>query len=376
MRLYKGVWIGAILLLTLSGCWDEKDVGEVNFATAIGIDYVDENYILYVQMMDFANVAKKEGGKQSEDVSLFIGKSLGSTLNEAVTNLYHTSQESINWGQVGAIIYSESVLKKGIETFEQAINRNGEFRYTPWMFATKEPVEEILGVSGFFKLPPLYTILYKPENGYRVHSFIKPIRMHKFVSIYKEPGSTAVLPSISLDYDSWKEISTKEDPKKTLKINGGFPIVQEKFTKWMSLEELKGLRWIESDTENTPVKIIEDEKVIGMVEISRPSTNIKQIEEGRSAKFNIELKATGQLTDLKESRSLEEIEQLINHQIEEEIRKTYQIGLDNNTDIYSLRRILFRNGMKLENVKDFQLTEETLNEISTTFHLESKGIYD
>ncbi|WP_026906723.1 Ger(x)C family spore germination protein [Paucisalibacillus globulus] len=377
MRDYIVIWLGIILLTMLSGCWDEKEIGEVNYATAIGVDYIDDNYVLYVQMLDFTNVAKQETQKVSEDAPLFVGNSSGATLNEAVNNLYKTSQLPFNWGHVGTIVFSETVLEKGIEKIQQAIKRNGEFRYTPWIYGTKKPVEELFSVNGFFHLPPVYTILYKPEDTYKVYSYIKPLRMHNLISIYKSPGGTAVLPSISIDTSSWQRLGSDEKPKETLRINGSFQISEGKYQDWMSYEELTGLRWIQTKTKITPVKIIDDEKIIGAVEITDPTSEIKAVGKDENATFQIHIKAKGKLADLQDDTlNQDQIENLVKKQIKEEIIKTYQKGLEKEIDIYNLKNILFRNGMKPEKLKEIQLSDESLSKITVDFYLESRGLYE
>jgi Ger(x)C family germination protein len=364
------------MLTLLTGCWDEKEVGIYGHVTAIGIDFEDEKYILYVQMLDFSNVAKQEENKVSEDPSLFIGKSSGKTIYEAVNNLYKISEEPLDWGQLGSIIYSEAVLEEDIEEFQQAITRNGDFRYTPWVFGTMDSIEELLSVSGFFHLPPVYTILYRPEDTYEIHSYIEPLRMYKFISIYNDPGSTVVLPSITIDTSAWKQSSEEDRSKNTLRMNGGFQITEGKYQDWMSYEDLTGLRWVQTKTNNTPVKIMDNEKAIGVAEINDPSTHIQQVEQGNEAKFEIKIKAKGDITDLREELNQDQIENLVENQIKQEIITTYQKGLEKNIDVYNLKNKLFRSGMKPEKVKEIKLSEESLSKITVDFQLESKGIFD
>ena len=56
----------SMLSLLLSGCWDNKEVQDINYITALGIDYKDNKYIIYVQMLDFATIAKQESSKPTE----------------------------------------------------------------------------------------------------------------------------------------------------------------------------------------------------------------------------------------------------------------------------------------------------------------------
>jgi Ger(x)C family germination protein len=365
-----------MLLTVLTGCWDEKEIGVYGYVTALGIDFEDENYMLYVQMLDFSNVAKQEDNKVSNDPSLFIGKSSGETIYEAVNNLYKTSQKPLHWGQMGAIIYSETVLEKDIEEFQQAITRSGDFRYTPWIFGTNDSIEELFSVSGFFHLPPVYTILYQPEETYEIYSYIEPLRMYDFISLFNDPGSTVVLPSITMDTNAWRESGAEDRPKNTLRINGGYQITEGKYQDWMSYEDLTGIRWVQKKTNITPVKIIDNDKEIGIVEITDPSTHTQQAGQEEEAKFEIKIKAKGMITDLQEGLNQDQIENLVENQIREEIITTYQKGIEKNIDVYNFKNILFRNGMEPEKIKEIKLSEDSLSKITVDFHLESKGIFD
>ncbi|MCY7482840.1 hypothetical protein M5X06_24220 [Paenibacillus alvei] len=46
------------LVLPLAGCWDIKNVQDMNYVTALGIDYVNGKYIVYTNSLEFTNVAK------------------------------------------------------------------------------------------------------------------------------------------------------------------------------------------------------------------------------------------------------------------------------------------------------------------------------
>ena len=60
----------SMLSLLLSGCWDNKEVQDINYITALGIDYKDNKYIIYVQMLDFATIAKQESRSQLKSANL------------------------------------------------------------------------------------------------------------------------------------------------------------------------------------------------------------------------------------------------------------------------------------------------------------------
>lgn len=60
MRGYKSIFV-FLLLLNLTGCWSRYEVQNMNYATAVGIDYINDKYTVFVQLLDFTTVAKLEG---------------------------------------------------------------------------------------------------------------------------------------------------------------------------------------------------------------------------------------------------------------------------------------------------------------------------
>ena len=97
----------AIGVILLTGCWDSKEVQSINFITAIGIDYADNQYTTYAQLIDFSSIAKQEGPTPREGSKIWIGRGTGSTLSMAINNLYQTSQQQTLWTHVKAIVLSK-----------------------------------------------------------------------------------------------------------------------------------------------------------------------------------------------------------------------------------------------------------------------------
>jgi len=46
--------------LLLSGCWDVYEAQRMYYVDGLGIDYKDGQYVIYMQLINFTNVAKFE----------------------------------------------------------------------------------------------------------------------------------------------------------------------------------------------------------------------------------------------------------------------------------------------------------------------------
>ncbi len=93
--------------------------------------------------------------KKAEQPPVWVGKGEGSSFTEAANDLYSTSQQRLNLGQISAILFSERLMKENkVGEVLELINRYREIRYLAWLFSTREPPEEILLATPFFRFSP------------------------------------------------------------------------------------------------------------------------------------------------------------------------------------------------------------------------------
>src|SRR5690606_27487161 len=148
----------------------------------------------------------------------------------------------------------------------------------------------------------------------------------------KDPGGTAILPSITIDDNSWKELATGEKTKDTLKINGGFQISGNTYLGWLSYDELKGLRWMEAGTKMTPVQIIEDGKQLGVVEIKKHRGENNREQDRTESISQITENGRRKLGGLEEEQSQTKREKLAERQNKEDRLTTYEKALEKDID--------------------------------------------
>ena len=103
LRLAKAAIALLLVPLMTTGCWDIKHVQDINYVAAIGVEYAEGKYDVYVQMLDFSSVAKMETGKPTAPVPVWIGKGSGDSPIHALDDLYQSSQLRIFYGQVNAV---------------------------------------------------------------------------------------------------------------------------------------------------------------------------------------------------------------------------------------------------------------------------------
>ncbi|MCD1259174.1 Ger(x)C family spore germination protein [Paenibacillus athensensis] len=339
MNAYK---FTAVLLLPffLTGCWSKYEVQNMNYVTAVGIDYADGQYIIYAQLLDFSTVAKLEGQQKAEQPPVWIGRGKGISFTEAGNDLYSTSQQRLNWGQISAILFSERLLKeRKVGEVLELIDRYREIRYLAWVFSTRDPLDEVLIATPFFRLSPKASILHNPEQNYRQRSILAPIRLQKFVMDSNEKAKTSYIPELSVRKDQWKE---NQKPHEMLRYSGIQIYDKDKYYARMSLEEIKGLPWLNKHTIRLPVDLFSDNKLVAVLVAEKPEYDVKPRVKYDKAYFDISVKVKAGVNELHADVTEQELTQLAQKEIEHQIRQTFQTAFEKRIDIYNLGESLFR----------------------------------
>ncbi|MFF2480118.1 Ger(x)C family spore germination protein [Paenibacillus sp. NPDC058071] len=331
--------LSIVLLITMTGCWSSKSIQVQGYATALGIDYKEGMFTVYVQLLDFSSIAKKEGAVLNPEAAVWVGKGMGRTLNDAVNDVYKTSQLSLFWGHITAIVLSESVLmEKGILVADMLV-RYPEIRYNAWLYGTREPIDKLLSATPLFRLSPLDSILHHPEDSYKQYSMFKPILFFKYISDFKEEAVSAFLPSLALNNTQWKE-NEKEHP--LLTIDGAFVESDRQVKGFMPRSKLLGYHWMEPKMYRAPLPVIKDGVVYGQLSVMLTKLKIKPVVQGSTVKFRVKAKYLAGMYEYDTPISAEEMTQIASDTIKKEIMETYEKALAKEVDIYNLEERLYR----------------------------------
>lgn len=375
LRLAKAALAAAVLSLLLSSCWDLKDLQEVNYIRAIGFDLKDNEFMVYVQMLDFSTVAKVEGAKAGKTPA-WVGIGRGSTLTDAIEDLYRTSQLRFFYGHINGIVIGENLLKDPIKANEayEFVSRYYELRYTAWIYGTKLPIDKVLAVTSLFSFNPDVTILHQPLESYKQNSLVQPISVRQFNLELREPARTTLLPSLTINDQNMKE-GEKKHP--LLEINGAYLFNRTQYRGWISYNDLKGHPWVETETHRAPLIIDSGGRIQAALALENPKITIRPRVQNGKATYVINVYLSGVIVEMPEPISKADIERKAEEQVKKEIRKTFVEGLKRKADLFQLEQALYRNNnrewKKLHSEGGTELTADSLQEINVDVKLIRSG---
>lgn len=194
------------MIFLLTGCWDTRELEHVLFVNSLGIDYKNNQYIIYPQFINFTNVAKQEGSASRSYGPIYIAKGEGKLLYDSAFDFYRSAPQKVSWEHIKSVIVTERLLKNGdLNQLNDFRSRFFQFRNTMWVFGTKEPLENLLVTNNIFNMSSLYSLMNLPQERLKQYSSVEPLQLYTFRSNYYEPGMTTRIPFIATTKKYWKK---------------------------------------------------------------------------------------------------------------------------------------------------------------------------
>lgn len=371
----KAVLLSVALSFVLSGCWDLKSVQEINYATALGIDYIDGKYCVYTQLVNFASTSKQEGSNVTK-AQQWIGTGRGESVLEAVSEMYKASQQPTMWSHLKVVVLSERVLEIGVHELKDSVFRFREIRYAPWVYGTKDPIDSLFALTGMFGKPALSTILEEPQGIVEQLTWFEPIRLQQLVYTSQEPAGTVMLPCITVSDRAWKKESKPVD---MLTVSGAYALHKGKNQGYFPDKTLQGLIWMNRHVSRYSVAIKQGDRFVGTVSLSRPKANfIRRIDHG-TPKLSISVTMDGYISELKNPIALDDLIMRARQTVEQDIRATFEHGVSKHADIYNLEEEIYRKDNETwkgwGKNENSPINANTLDKIAVRIKIKHSGTY-
>ena len=374
----NGKWLVSLFVgcLMLSGCSGLKNIQDVTYVVAIGMDYDEKKkeYIAYLQSLNFANVAKVEGSKPAEPIPNFIASARGETLNLAVGNLYKKSEPPLFFGHVETLVLSQRIVKNHFKEVIVEIGRNRSLRHTLRILTTDEDIKEIFNIKALFDYPAVYTVLFRKEKNELYQDELKPMTLMHFLKEYYEPMGVAKLPLVRIDPQSWKA-----DEKYPIVFLDGYAIFQQqKFIKVLPFKNAVYINWLLEKKVSLDQRVDKEGKLVAVVKLGTPKMKVKYEKGTTSPKFSIELSAQADLVEKIKDIPEPDLVELIEEDIKRKVTSIYKNGVKNKTDILNVGEKWYRKHPKpysdLQKTKVFYLDNDSLTDLKVKvqiFHFNS-----
>lgn len=340
--------VGLSLFLTLFvvGCWDNRDVTELNFVTAVGLTRTSDGQIqLVVEIPNAQKVVSvgDGGGMAGKAVSTYSGT--GETVFEAVRNCLKSINEKLVWTHLELIILGEDLAREGITQILDFFERDAEPSITAKVLLAKDDkVKELMNVeSDIEKISSLHiTNLIKTNQ--RALASTCEVELIDLLKGISNPGKSCLIPLIHIKED--KEKLTFQD----IELEGVGLLRKDKLIGFLDSSQSRG--WFittgkaNSTIYNVPHPFNPGKKVSFEMDHAQAKKKIELTD--RQLKMKVDITAFGDIGETEASGdifnpdTLNQITQETEQTIQKEVEGTFRTVQEYGVDIFGFGEIFRR----------------------------------
>lgn len=354
------------LLLLLSGCWDTNQAERMYYIHGLGMDYKDEQFIIYAQIVAFTNIAKSEQ-PNPDATQAEVGVASGRTFDEAFFNLYQSMDERVFLGHLRYVVFSENIAKENkVEPIIDSFIRYRELRYTTWAYMSDSPLDEVLLITPIINKSITLSKLSDPLSSFSQSSRVQPIQFRELMIQLNEPSYEAKIPFVEMS-ENW---SKEDGPDPVYKFKGISILNRDSGFKGNLLgDDINGVQWLTDKTKRSDVTVKwgESKEPYTTTTVDEVHPEITPVVTNNKVQFDINVKLVVQTNEILDQNKLNSLKKEIERQVKKEIEQTYKASLEFDTDIYRLSEVLYRKNVKVwkEHEKDgkIPLDESTIRNL-------------
>jgi spore germination protein KC len=371
----------ALMTLLLGGCWDNREITDLEIVTGIGIDKTPDGAIeITAQIISPSKSVGSQSGSgssQSSSGSTVDITAEGDTVSDAVFNLAAKAGRNMYLMHTQLMVIGEAAAEDGLENIWDYIERDHEVGRMMWvMIAKNGTAKSVLDAS-----PDVENI-----NAVQItNTFVKT------VNFGKTAGIQAFKVSELLSEPKTGIVTSVIEPDgltclKDMKVQGAAVLVHSKLAGYLDTDETRGYLFAANQMNGTILNIANPEQKGKLVSIEVVTSNAKLQAEINNGKpiLGIEINAQGNLTeeeggeDLTDEKDIKDLtsesEALISQNIRLAVMKSQKVF---DCDIFDFNGLLYKY-----HYSDFEKIADNWNElyknadikISVLFQLEKPGM--
>jgi spore germination protein KC len=341
----------------LAGCWNQRELTELAFVLAMGIDKGKngDKYDVTFQVVVPSNVstAQSTGGGGGPPVVVY--KSSGNTLTEASRKTKKMIPRVLYFAHTNILIISEELAKDGILDILDTLDRDPEFRTTTNVIIARNARAEDMNsvLTNLDKIPVLKFTKTLEATQQRLGENFK-ISIDDILSGIVSSGKEPIISGFVLKGDPKKGRSSENINKTippTMTTADGLAVMKEgKLVGWLSNEVARGTLWMLNKMKGTYVDFslngkksavsvtpyLADTSISVKVKNGKPIASVKVKTIFKLSEINTDYDITNPLnTDVLEKATAKQIKQ----NIEKSIKETQKL----KADIYGIGERIHRS---------------------------------
>lgn len=278
-----------ISIISLTGCWSNKNLNNRALVAGVGLDRSDDGQVeLTLQIIRPSAVGNTEGGKSNEE-PVWIHSSKGTTVFEAVRAQLTSINRKPYYSHVVAIVIGEEMAKSGIEDLLDFFERDAEPRLTSKMLIAKgTTAKKILSVKTKLETIPAQNISQITENR-ESNPVIQQVTLFDLLQQLSTSGREATIGAVEISDEG------KNADESNIRVSGSAVFKRDQLVGWLDPIETAGIQYVLGDVTSGIIVIPnpnDPSKMISIEEVGAEAETKVVMDEDRLG-FKVDIKAKG-----------------------------------------------------------------------------------
>jgi len=334
-----------ILIFSLSGCSNYKELSEIAIVLGIGVDYIPDKDIYEVtyQVVNPSENAAKGTGTGATPVINY--KSSGKTLSEAAENASNIFSRQNIYSHIQLVLIGEQLAKKeSLNFIFDIFERDAGVRVNvPVLIARNDDVKTLLDILLVIDKVPVRSLVGKLRNASNINGEHGEIKINDVIERLTNFGSEPTISGISISGNK-KTGASKDNLEKMEKtfvlLNGVGVFKKGKLVGWIEGNKTKSLQIINNTIQSTNLRIHCDERRYNNILLNRIKSNSKVDIKDNHALITIQSNVYGNFTeilcnkDLGKREVIYEFEQNGAKELEKEIKAGISATQKMKSDVF------------------------------------------
>jgi len=345
----------------LSGCWSKKELTDLAFIIAVGLDKTEDGrYLVSFQVINPGNVAgatQRGGGAAGVPVSIYT--STGDSLLEASKKASEKVSRFLYYGHTNLVVVGEGLAREGLDGVFDAMERSNQFRTTARLvIAHGHSAKDILTVLTPVDKISANQIIKTLEFSEK--SWGQTINADVWWAIrgLASPGRNPVVTGVMIEGDPEKgrrqENVQSSVPEARVKLDGIALFKQRRLIRWVNGPTARGVLWVLDRVHQTNLTVPWQGKkeAIGYRTV-RGKTDVEaKVKDGRPS-ISVHIQAEGDVSEarvpvnLDDAGVLFQLEKEIERNVEQEVKQAIETAQREKTDVFGFGDAVHRVAPRL-----------------------------
>lgn len=330
----------------LGGCWNQKELTELAFVMAMGIDKgKTKKFDVSFQIVIPGNVATGQGGGQG--VPIAVIESSGNTLTEAARKATKTASRRLYYAHTNLVVVSHKLANsEDILNVIDALDRDPEFRTTTELVVARDSnAKDIVSALTNLDKLPVNKVTKELKTTESMLGENISVDIDEFISGIVSMGKEPILNGYYLAGNKKgarkSESLQKSIPDAFLTANGLAVFRDGKMAGWIENTRARGVVWVLDKAKSTGINVDWEGKqdAINMAPIrsktkvsvtfknGKPVIHVKVENEGWISEANTDI-------DLTDPNVISKIEKRVEKEIKKEILESVKAAQKLKSDIF------------------------------------------